>query len=244
LAKSFEFDAVIVDAGGGGAFVEFPYDVRQEFGTGGQVRVNATFDGQPYRGSLARMGGPRHILPMLKGIRKAIGKGPGDKVTVVLELDTEARTVEVPPELERAFSQHPEAKRAFDKLSYTHRKEHARAVAEAKGLSRNRASSRRSLAGMHDAEASEGRCWSHRMSELTKSGARPAPSLRARAAGFAWRCRPPLKGDPAFLRSAALPCSPGASRAAMSYLGICPKAQETKERRVQRVLETLRRGSP
>jgi hypothetical protein len=54
-----------------------------------------------------------------------------------------------------------------------------------------------------DAKASEGRCWNHRMCELTKSGARPAPSLRARAAGVAWRCWPSLKGGPAFLRSAA-----------------------------------------
>jgi hypothetical protein len=130
--KRYEFDAVIVDAGGGGAYVEFPYDVREAFGTGGQVKVKATFDGQPYRGSLVRMGTPVHILPMLKGIRKAIGKGPGDKVRVVLELDTEARTVEVPPELERALAKHPEAKSAFDRLSYTRRKEHARSVAEAK----------------------------------------------------------------------------------------------------------------
>jgi hypothetical protein len=130
--KKYEFDAVIVEAGGGGAYVEFPYDVRAEFGTGGQVKVKATFDGQPYRGSLARMGGPKHILGILKGIRRTIGKNPGDKVRVVLELDTEARTVEVPPELERALAKNPTAKGAFEKLSYTHRKEHARAVGEAK----------------------------------------------------------------------------------------------------------------
>jgi hypothetical protein len=130
--KPYQFEAVIVDAGGGGAFVEFPYDVREEFGTAGRVKVKATFDGQPYRGSLARMGGPRHILGVLKDIRKAIGKGPGDKVRVVLELDTEERTVEVPPELAKALAKNPSVKAAFDKLSYTHRKEHARSVAEAK----------------------------------------------------------------------------------------------------------------
>jgi hypothetical protein len=43
----------------------------------------------------------------------------------------------------------------------------------------------------------------HRTSELTKPGAQPAPSLRARAAGFAQQCWPPLKGGPPFLRSAA-----------------------------------------
>lgn len=41
-----------------GAYVEFPYDVRAEFGKG-RVKVHATFDGQPYDGSLVRMGTPR-----------------------------------------------------------------------------------------------------------------------------------------------------------------------------------------
>lgn len=40
-----------------GAYVEFPYDVRAEFGKG-RVKVHATFDGQPYDGSLVRMGTP------------------------------------------------------------------------------------------------------------------------------------------------------------------------------------------
>ena len=37
-----------------GAYVEFPYDVRAEFGKG-RVKVRATFDGQPYDGSLVRI---------------------------------------------------------------------------------------------------------------------------------------------------------------------------------------------
>ena len=58
----YEFDAVIrkvpdID----GAYVEFPYDVRELFGKG-RVRVTATFDGVPYAGSLVRMGTPGHIL--------------------------------------------------------------------------------------------------------------------------------------------------------------------------------------
>ena len=132
MKKLYEFEAVILDSGGGGAWVEFPYDVREEFGTGGQVKVKATIDGQPYRGSLVRMAGPRHILGVLKDIRKTIGKAPGDRVRVVLERDTEERIVEIPPELAAALDKDPSAKRAFDKLSYTHRKEHARSVAEAK----------------------------------------------------------------------------------------------------------------
>ncbi len=82
--KQYEFDAVIqkvpdVD----GAYVEFPYDVKAEFGKG-RVKVHATFDGVDYDGSLVRMGTPCHIIGILKEIRKQIGKQPGDTVHVTI----------------------------------------------------------------------------------------------------------------------------------------------------------------
>ena len=66
-----------------GAYVEFPYDVRTEFGRG-RVKVLATFDGVPYEGSLVRMGTPGHILGLRKDIRAEIGNQPGDRVEVTL----------------------------------------------------------------------------------------------------------------------------------------------------------------
>lgn len=82
--RRYEFDAIIhkvpdID----GAYVEFPYDVRAEFGKG-RVKVRATFDGVCYEGSLVRMGTPGHILGLRKDIRTKIGKGPGDTVHVTL----------------------------------------------------------------------------------------------------------------------------------------------------------------
>ena len=61
-----------------GAYVEFPYDVRAEFGKG---RVK----GQPYDGSLVRMGTPGHILGVRRDIRAKIGKQPGDVVSVTVQ---------------------------------------------------------------------------------------------------------------------------------------------------------------
>ena len=63
-----------------GAYVEFPYDVRAEFGKG-RVKVRATFDGQPYDGSLVRMGTPG----VRRDIRAKIGKQPGDVVSVTVQ---------------------------------------------------------------------------------------------------------------------------------------------------------------
>ncbi len=83
--KIYEFTAVIrkvpdID----GAYVEIPFDVREEFGKG-RVKVHATFDGVGYDGSLVRMGTPCHILGLRKDIRTRIGKQPGDTVAVRLQ---------------------------------------------------------------------------------------------------------------------------------------------------------------
>jgi uncharacterized protein YdeI (YjbR/CyaY-like superfamily) len=56
----------------------------------------------------------------------------GDTVDVAIELDTAPREVEVPEALASALAAEPAARAAFDALSYTHRKEYARAVADAK----------------------------------------------------------------------------------------------------------------
>lgn len=69
-----------------GAYIEFPYDVRAEFGKG-RVKVLATFDGHPYQGSLVRMGTDCHIIGIRKDIRKAIGKQPGDSIHVTIRED-------------------------------------------------------------------------------------------------------------------------------------------------------------
>lgn len=83
--KTYIFDAIIkkvpdID----GAYIEFPYDVREEFGKG-RVKVSATFDGYPYDGSLVRMGTPGHIIGIRKDIRQKINKQPGDTIHVEIK---------------------------------------------------------------------------------------------------------------------------------------------------------------
>jgi len=83
--KIYEFEAEILAVPEiDGAYVEFPYDVRAEFGRS-RVRVHATFDGEPYDGSLVRMGTPGHIIGIRKEIRKKIGKKQGDMVKVTIQ---------------------------------------------------------------------------------------------------------------------------------------------------------------
>lgn len=129
--KAYKFKATIEPTDHGHGFVFFPYDTQEEFGTRGQVRVNATFDGVPYAGALVKYGPPQHMLPVVKTILEQIGKRPGDTVSVVLEHDKTERTVEVPSEFAKAMKQ-ARVLAAFEKLSYTHRKEYCRWIVEAK----------------------------------------------------------------------------------------------------------------
>jgi hypothetical protein len=128
-----EFTAVLKPVQGMEAmYVDFPYDVQEMFGTRGWVKVKASFDGVPYRGSLSNMGGDCHILIVRKDVRRQIGKNPGDEVLVTVELDTEERVVEVPEDLAGALAANPGAQEFFETLSYTNRKEYAEWVRNAK----------------------------------------------------------------------------------------------------------------
>lgn len=89
--KTYTFSAVIQAVPDkGGAYVRFPYDIRKEFGRG-RVKVDATFDGEPYRGSIVNMGVKNedgsicYIIGLRKDIRAKIGKQAGDTVTVTVK---------------------------------------------------------------------------------------------------------------------------------------------------------------
>jgi len=131
MNQRYKFKGVITDAGGGGAYVIIPFDVEKSFGKK-RVKIKATIDGQPYRGTLVRMGSPHHMLLVLKEIREKIGKSFGDEVDIELEEDLDERQVEIPPDLQQTLLANPDAQSFFNRLSYTHQKEYVRWVVEAK----------------------------------------------------------------------------------------------------------------
>jgi hypothetical protein len=131
VSISKRFDAVIEGTDGGGAFVTVPFDLEAAFGKK-RVKVRALIDGEPYRGSVVRMGGPDHILLVRKDVRERIGKGPGDLVEIVLEEDLEPRVVEVPADMREVLDRDPAAAAFFDALSYTHRREYVQWIDGAK----------------------------------------------------------------------------------------------------------------
>jgi Bacteriocin-protection, YdeI or OmpD-Associated/Domain of unknown function (DUF1905) len=93
--------------------------------------VVATVNGYTWRASVARMGG-EFLLGLNKEVRQAAGVQAGDDVDVTVELDAAPREVEVPEALATALAADPEASASFKRMAFTHRKEYARWVAEAK----------------------------------------------------------------------------------------------------------------
>ena len=88
--KKYEFDGIIREVpDNGGAYVIFPWNIREEFGMG-RVKVHAEFDGIPYDGSIVNMGvkdengNVCYIIGLLKSVRKQLNKGEGDSVHVVI----------------------------------------------------------------------------------------------------------------------------------------------------------------
>lgn len=69
------------------------------------------------------MGDGTHYLVVGKEIRDRLAVAHGDTVRVVLELDAEERHVEVPEELRQALARQPLVAEAFEKMTYSHKKE-------------------------------------------------------------------------------------------------------------------------
>ncbi|MHB8241629.1 MAG: YdeI/OmpD-associated family protein [Solirubrobacteraceae bacterium] len=93
--------------------------------------VRATVNGYTWRTSVARMRG-EFLVGLSREVREAAGVEAGDTVEVELVLDAAPREVDVPAQLAEALEANPAALAAFDALAYTHRKEYARWVDEAK----------------------------------------------------------------------------------------------------------------
>jgi hypothetical protein len=131
MSQKYQFRAVIEPGDGGGAFIIVPFDVEKTFGKK-RIKIKAIIDGEPYRGTLVRMGTPHHMLLVLKEIREKIGKAIGDEVAVELEEDLEERQVEVPADVQKALEAEPAAQAYFSRLSYSHQREYVQWVTEAK----------------------------------------------------------------------------------------------------------------
>ncbi len=119
------------DPTGTGTYVLVPRHVEKALGLKGRPKIQSVIAGHPYRGSL--MPSPDGFcLGVLQAIQQAEGLSRGDTITVELELDTAPRMIEPPADLAKALARDKRAAAAWDRLSYTNRREIAGGLEEAK----------------------------------------------------------------------------------------------------------------
>lgn len=102
-----------------------------ELGGGKRAAVRVTVGDRSARLRLAVMGG-KNLIGLSKASRAELGVDIGDAIDAVVEVDAAERDVEIPDDLASALDADPRVRAAFDGLAFTHRKEHVRAVVEAK----------------------------------------------------------------------------------------------------------------
>lgn len=111
--------------------ITIPFDVEKTYGTRSRVPVRGTINGFPYRGTIFPLGG-KYIFVVNRELRANAKVKGGEMISMEMERDDEPRIITPPPDLARALRANRAAQAAWDKLSYTHKKEHARAVEDAK----------------------------------------------------------------------------------------------------------------
>lgn len=107
-----------------------PEEIVTALGQGRRPPVVVTINGHSWRTTVMTMGGEAR-LPLAQEHRKAAGVQGGDEVEVDIALDTAPREVEVPSDLAEALAG-AGLTEAFARLPFSHRKEHVRAIDEAK----------------------------------------------------------------------------------------------------------------
>jgi hypothetical protein len=107
-----------------------PFDLKEAFGRA-RPPIRVTIRGHTWRTTPGVYGGVGHIV-VNRAVKAATGVDAGDRVPVVLELDTKPRSVRVPADLRAALADDAVATDAFARMSYTHRREYVDWVKDAK----------------------------------------------------------------------------------------------------------------
>ncbi len=131
MAAKTKFKTTIESHGKTATGFIVPPEVVESLNAGRRVPVRVTVGAYTYRSTVAPYRGV-FMLPLAAEHREAAGVAAGQEVEVLLQVDTEPRVVEVPPDLQAALDADPAVSAAWDNLSYTHKKEHVRAIETAK----------------------------------------------------------------------------------------------------------------
>jgi hypothetical protein len=125
------FHATIERSGKTTTGIHVPDDVVVALGSGKRPAVRVTINGYTYRSTIAAMRGA-FMLPVSAEVRQRAVVAAGDQVQVQVEVDTEPRQVSLPPDLAEALDRDADARRFFDKLSYSNQQRIVLPIEQAK----------------------------------------------------------------------------------------------------------------
>jgi hypothetical protein len=125
------FQSIIQLGGKTAAGIPVPEEVVSDLGPSKRPPVRVTINGHTYRSTVASRGG-EFVLPISAENREGAGVVAGEEVDVDIELDSEPREVAVPPDFAEALDRDVEARRSFDRLSYSQKQRHVLSIEGAK----------------------------------------------------------------------------------------------------------------
>lgn len=110
--------------------ITIPFDVETVFGVK-RVPVKVWVNGVEHRSTIHRYG-EKYMMAVPKRFRDAAGIKAYETITVEMERDTEERIIEPPEDLAEALKNNKDAGAVWEKMSYTHKKEYAMWIEDAK----------------------------------------------------------------------------------------------------------------
>jgi hypothetical protein len=146
---NFRFTLPPPEAPGATTFLEIPDEIVTSFGSGRRPPVKVTINGFTYRTTIAVYGGKSYV-PVRRKVREGARITYHEPLDVSIELDHEPRTVHLPDDFSGALAADPMVRTAFDKLSYTHRKEYVDWITGAKRGETRRRRVEQTLAMLRD----------------------------------------------------------------------------------------------
>jgi hypothetical protein len=135
--------------------LEVPPEVVEALGGGKRPAVTITINGHSWKSRVAIMRG-RYLLGLSNANRNSAGVVTGDEVEVEVEIDAEPRVVVEPADFARALDADPVARTAYDRLSYSHRREHVLAIESAKKAETRARLIEKALAMLRDKKSAGG----------------------------------------------------------------------------------------
>jgi hypothetical protein len=119
--QKLEFSTILLQAGKTATGIEIPPEIIEKLGGGKKPLVIVTINGFTYRSAVAVMGGAFMVGVNAENRESAKVTG-GDKIDVMIELDTEERTVELPDDFLKVLNKNAAAKKNFESLSNSKKK--------------------------------------------------------------------------------------------------------------------------